>query len=313
MALADGLKAAYANPAGLTLIPVSEAQYSSSETWFAAGTGRARFRMAGYFTRTGFERAESRDFGAGAAVLDRSVTEAGLAFGAEVVPRLRVGASAAWSRLDVDGPTITADKARIRMSAGVMLLVVGRDSRSLPSVRLGVSYQPGFNWSGQAPSASDPAESRSIDIRRPAVINGGVAWRVSDRWSYTVQGHRPLSRGGRRVAPKLRRGRYGVQLARRRRAPRRRRVERAALVRVRGRQGTRRPALPFRGYVALSGAGSGGRAGVHRRPLANGRLRGRVVLHRTLRQRDSARPRHHRSVRRSGAVVWSRLEVLGHG
>src|SRR5512142_1023261 len=47
--LADGAKAALANPAGLTLIPVSEVGLSTGKPWISLAHGRQIFRAAAYF------------------------------------------------------------------------------------------------------------------------------------------------------------------------------------------------------------------------------------------------------------------------
>ena len=50
--LADDAKAAVVNPAGLTLIPLTEVGLSSGESWGAAAAGHRQLRVAGYLTRT---------------------------------------------------------------------------------------------------------------------------------------------------------------------------------------------------------------------------------------------------------------------
>ena len=200
--LADSVKAAVANPAGLTLIPVSEIGLSSGKPWLAAGVGRGAFRAAGYLSQTDEAHVEQSDEGSSSrGFLDSSVWEAGVAVGAELHPRVRLGASLAWSQLRLEGQRTLAgadgqetvvsrvdgDEGHVRASAGLLIVLVGARARSLPSLRLGISYQPGFDWSAQM--KSDPAAAAStIGIRRPTVIAAGLAWRAVDRWTFMAQG-----------------------------------------------------------------------------------------------------------------------------
>jgi hypothetical protein len=81
---------------------------------------------------------------------------------------------------------VDGDDGRVRASAGLLVVLIGANARALPSLRLGVSYQPGFDWSAQM--KSDPAAGAStIGIRRPSVISAGFAWRVVDRWTFLAQ------------------------------------------------------------------------------------------------------------------------------
>jgi len=200
--LADSVKAAAANPAGLTLIPVNEIGLSLGKPWIAAGIGWEHLRVAGYLTQTDEARVElpeldpsSRGF------LDSSVWEAGLAMGAELHPRVRLGASLAWSRLRLEGQrtvanaddgeetvasSVDSEEGSLRGSVGLLVVLVGANARSLPSLRLGVSYQPGFDWSARM--RSDPAApAAAIAIRRPTLITAGFAWRAVDRWSFVAE------------------------------------------------------------------------------------------------------------------------------
>jgi hypothetical protein len=199
--IADGVKAAFANPAGLTLIPVSEIGISSGRPWLGAGFGHTRLRFAGYLMQAD----ETHDDLALAAPLaggfrDSSTWEAGLGVGVEVHPRLKLGASAAWTRFRLQGERLSTDASgaptvaarvdstddRIRVSAGLLMILVGANSRALPSLRLGVSFQPGFDWSV---TPSGPAGALSpVDVRRPTLVSTGLAWRTSDRWSFGAQG-----------------------------------------------------------------------------------------------------------------------------
>jgi hypothetical protein len=200
--LADSVKAAVANPAGLTLIPISEIGLSSGKPWIGAGFGRRRVRMAGYITQTEEARVELSEIGpSNGGFLDSSVWEAGLAVGVELHPRVRIGASLAWSRLRLEGQrtvagaeeqeavvsSVDGDEGHFRTSAGLLVVLVGANARALPSLRLGVSYQPGFDWSAQM--KREPAAPASpIGIRRPTVITAGFAWRAVDRWTFLAQG-----------------------------------------------------------------------------------------------------------------------------
>ncbi len=199
--LADGAKAAIANPAGLTLIPVSEIGLSSGRPWIAAAYGRQIFRVAAYFTQTDQARTDLADVGPSTqGSLDSSVWEAGVAAGVQVRNRVRLGASLAWSRLRLDGQrtgpasggetvlaSVHGDDAHLRATLGVLVILIGGNARALPSVRLGVSYQPGFDWSAQMTPGPD-ASTAPVDVRRPTVITAGLAWRGSDRWTFLAQG-----------------------------------------------------------------------------------------------------------------------------
>ena len=79
------------------------------------------------------------------------------------------------------------DEGAFLASAGLLVILIGGNARALPSLRLGVSYQPGFDWSAQMKSAP-AAGASTIDIRRPTVIAAGFAWRAADRWSFMAQG-----------------------------------------------------------------------------------------------------------------------------
>jgi hypothetical protein len=131
---------------------------------------------------------------------DSSTWEAGFGVGVEILPRLKLGASAAWTRLRLQGERLSpgADGApavaarvdstddQIRVSAGLLMILVGANARALPSLRLGVSYQPGFDWSV---TPSGPAGTLPpVDLRRPTLVSTGLAWRTSDRWSFGAQG-----------------------------------------------------------------------------------------------------------------------------
>jgi hypothetical protein len=59
----------------------------------------------------------------------------------------------------------------------------------LPSLRLGLTYQPGFDWSAEMAEAGVAAGARrTIDVRRPSLITAGLAFYGSDQWSFFAQG-----------------------------------------------------------------------------------------------------------------------------
>jgi len=200
--LADGVQAALANPAGLTLIPVNEIGLATGKPWAAAGFGRQRFRAAGYFTQTDETRVDLAEVApSNRGFLDSSVWEAGVAAGAQLHTRVRLGASLAWSRLRLEGQrtvasaegqetvlsSVDGDEGHVRASLGLLVILIGANARALPSVRLGVSYQPGFDWSAQMKPGPD-APAAPIGVRRPTVITAGFAWRAVDRWTFLAQG-----------------------------------------------------------------------------------------------------------------------------
>jgi hypothetical protein len=181
--LADDTKAAFVNPAGLTLIPLTEVGLSSGERWGAAAAVFRQLRVAGYVTRGAQE----------APALDSSVLEGGIAAGVRPIRRLSVGVGVAWNRLSLDtspdseGAAVSGEDTHTRFTAGVLLDLIDTRRRALPALRLGVSYQPGFDWS--IPFAPPPgAAPRTVDVRRPSLVSAGLAWRRSDRWTVGLQG-----------------------------------------------------------------------------------------------------------------------------
>jgi hypothetical protein len=199
--MADSVKAAVVNPAGLTLIPITEIGLSSGPAWVGVGVGRPRVRLAGYLTEAEARHVELEDVAPGrVGSLDSSIREAGLALGVSLTPRLKLGGSLAATRLSLDGErrvpgpegselaaaSVTADDTHVRASAGLLLVLVGANARALPSLRLGVSWQPGFDWA--ADMSEEASATRTISFRRPTLISTGLAWRPSDRWSIVAQG-----------------------------------------------------------------------------------------------------------------------------
>jgi hypothetical protein len=200
VAVADSVKAAFANPAGLTLIPISEIGVSSGRPWLGAGFGRQRFRVAGYVTQLDEARVDLAEAPPGASgSVESTQFETGLAAGVQLHPRVRLGASLAWTRLRLDGQrlvaadggqqaiaaSVDADEGQLHATAGLLVILVGANTRALPSVRLGIDYQPGFDWSARV---TDGAGENEIVVRRPSLVSVGVAWRFTDRWSFAAQG-----------------------------------------------------------------------------------------------------------------------------
>ncbi len=200
--LADGAQAAVANPAGLTLIPVSEVGLATGRPWTSVAYGRQIFRAAAYFAQTDQATTDLAEVGASTqGSVDSSVWEAGFAAGVQVQSRVRFGASLAWSRLRLDGqrsgPSSTAGETvlasvhgydtHVRASVGMLVILVGASATALPSLRFGASYQPGFDWSAQT-TPGPGGSATPVDVHRPTLITGGFAWRASDRWTVLAQG-----------------------------------------------------------------------------------------------------------------------------
>ncbi len=181
--LADDTKAAAVNPAGLTLIPLTEVALSSGERWAAASVGRRLIRLAAYLTRTAAQ----------APALDSSVQEGGLAAGIQPFRRASLGVAVAWSRLSLEAPSPSTGRlpstedTQARFTAGMLLDLLDRTGRRLPALRLGLSYEPGFDWSLRLPPSPEAAPS-PIDVRRPTRLAAGLAYRPSDRWTLAAQG-----------------------------------------------------------------------------------------------------------------------------
>jgi hypothetical protein len=199
-AIADGSKAVFVNPAGLALIPSWEADLSSGERWAALSSHPIHHvTLSAYATSLGDQDLETAPHdGAPGTSLASSEWEAGVGFGAEPLPRVKIGAAVAWSHLSLDGHAdaalggatrATADSRHARVTAGVLLNLLGTDTRSLPALQLGVSYQPGFDWSAAVagPGPSGP-EVFPIAVRRPSLVTAGLAWRTNDRWGFSAQG-----------------------------------------------------------------------------------------------------------------------------
>jgi hypothetical protein len=181
--LADDTKAAFVNPAGLTRIPLTEIGLSTGEQWAAAAAGLTRIRFSAYLTRDEQETP----------TLVSSVSEGGIAAGVRPLRRLSLGAGVAWSRLSLEsspvsqGAAVNGENTHVRFTVGALLDLLDTSRRTLPALRLGLSFQPGFDWS--IPVAPPPgAAPTSVDIRRPSLLSVGLAWRHSDRWTVGLQG-----------------------------------------------------------------------------------------------------------------------------
>jgi hypothetical protein len=201
VAVADSVRAAVANPAGLTLIPITEVSGATGEPFFGAGVGLGRLRLSGYVARTDEAAVALDELTPGSAgSLESSVLETGIAGAIELHPRVRVGGSLAWTRLRMDGErlvgapggmqlpaaSVHSDDSQLHATAGLLLILVGANTRALPSLRLGVSYQPGFDWNARMTDAA--AVPSDVEIRRPSLVSIGLAWRASDRWRFAGQG-----------------------------------------------------------------------------------------------------------------------------
>jgi len=183
VALADDSKAAAVNPAGLALIPLTELSLSSGERWAAASTGSRLLRLAGYLSRAD----------AKTQTLNSSMLEGGLATGFKPLRRVSLGVGVAWSRLSLEstsvstGTSSSSEDTQVRFTAGLLLDLLSRTGGSLPALRLGVSYQPGFDWSLRLPT-SPGATLAPTDVRRPSLVAAGLAFRPSDRWTLSAEG-----------------------------------------------------------------------------------------------------------------------------
>jgi hypothetical protein len=196
VALADGAKAAYVNPAGLTQIPVKEIGLSSGRPWFAAAGGRRSLRVAAYVTQT--EKAHV-DLGGSSGFLESSAWETGLALGTRPLRRLNLGAAVAWTRSELRGERlrpgprgepvletrVSGEGGRVRLTGGLLIDLLSPEHAPLPALRFGLAYQSGFDWSAR--TAAGSGESRPIDVRRPSLLAAGFAWRLTDRWSFSLQ------------------------------------------------------------------------------------------------------------------------------
>jgi hypothetical protein len=191
VAIADGVTATQLNPAGITSIPEWEVNLSSNPRWLAAGRDLRHVWLAGYLTRT--EEIGQPPGETSPRFQESHAWEAGLGLAARPTTRLRVGVAFAWTHLDLESQpseaAVTADDAHLRVTAGALITLMGARSPSLPSLRLGLSYQPGFDWTAQmAGGRAGRDVPASIALRRPTVVSAGLAFRPADRWTLTAQG-----------------------------------------------------------------------------------------------------------------------------
>ncbi|HET8644162.1 MAG TPA: hypothetical protein VFO85_01660 [Vicinamibacteria bacterium] len=134
-----------------------------------------------------------------AATLEAASEELGGGVAKGVFPWLDVGATLAWRHLRLDGASIVSD-ALDREQQRVTLAGDANKARAIlgalasfgpqwtpTSVRLGVAYQWDLTkWSVERRTidrvrgvAADPTE---VAVLEPAVLSGGLAWRISDDW-----------------------------------------------------------------------------------------------------------------------------------
>jgi hypothetical protein len=204
VAVADDVKAAAANPAGIALLPAREANASSLRSWAGLGGGwRRRLRFAVYGWDAGAQTLSrlprSQAEGGprltpleGAGGRTSSLTEFGAAVATTPVRGLHIGVSGAWTRMRWrgDGAAAAADSpaslasSRVRWSAGMLLDLLRGRWRPLSSLRLGLSIQPGIDWDLHG---GDVAGGASFALRRPTVAAVGLAWRPAPHWLVSVE------------------------------------------------------------------------------------------------------------------------------
>jgi hypothetical protein len=168
-AVADDVKAAVANPAGLTQIPLRELGASSGERWAGFAMAPRRVRLSGYATRF------DTNGGSG------WVREGGLALALHATSRLRLGAALALGELRARDASLAADDTALRFTAGALFDLVGGGGRLFPPLRLGLTYASGSDWSVAGSSGA------AITVRRPTVVALGLAARPSERWTVSLQ------------------------------------------------------------------------------------------------------------------------------
>jgi len=200
-AVADGGKAAYFNPAGLAQIPLKELELSSGDPWLSGGVKLGVLRVAAYATRSPREAQSLPASVPGS--FEMKFSEYGFGVGVAPIHRLKLGVSAGWSGVEIAGrrtalapngqetllAEVSGEDRQLRLTAGALLTLFSTATRGLPSVRLGLGYQRGFDWRAQM-SESGPAGlvRRGIDVRRPSVLTAGLAWYGTDQWSFFAQG-----------------------------------------------------------------------------------------------------------------------------
>jgi hypothetical protein len=195
VALADEVKTAYVNPAGLTLIPIHEVGVSTGGRWAGAAWSGRKLRAAAYAATVDDRRIElsGAAAGPGRPFLEADVWEAGIALGVAPFSRFRIGGALARteSSLRAERPrgsaaaaSLSGSESRWRGSAGVLLDLIERGGRPLPSLRLGASYQRGFDWSS---TLTVDTTASAVQLRRPSVFAAGLAWRLTHQWTFSAQ------------------------------------------------------------------------------------------------------------------------------
>src|SRR6185436_5244491 len=79
------------------------------------------------------------------------------------------------------------DDTHVRFTFGMLVGLTNTKHHATPAVRLGISFQPGFDWSIPVARAAGAAPA-PVDVCRPSLVSVGLAWRPSDRWTITAQG-----------------------------------------------------------------------------------------------------------------------------
>jgi hypothetical protein len=200
VAVADGVRAASINPAGLALIPDWELGVSSARFWTGAAHGGKRVRLAAYIAETDTPSSGGPELDEEGPLTAR-VREVGLAGALEPVRGVRLGVTASWARLRVDGDpfalaaapdarvSMAGESTRLRWTLGALVDLTRRHGPSVPSLRLGFAVQPGLDWSvDRSVSAPEAAlETTSVELRRPTLVSAGLAWRSSGRWTIAAE------------------------------------------------------------------------------------------------------------------------------
>lgn len=194
VAIADDARAAVANPAGLTHIPVVEFTASSGRPWAAAAAARRRFHVAAYYTKAEVDPLEPRADGPQLA-LQPSLWEAGVAAGVRPFRHLRLGVGVAYThlRLEEEGRSpitgahpvdglVGREDGVTRVSFGALVDLMPAPASS-SDLKLGLTVQPGVTW-----KVDRSGSVRPLEIRRPALGSLGLAWRANNSWSFSAQG-----------------------------------------------------------------------------------------------------------------------------
>jgi hypothetical protein len=193
VAVADSVHAAFANPAGLTLIPAWEVNGSTLRPWAGAAGGPRVFRLAAYVS--GLDPWDDTAPAEGAPGITAEVQEVGVAAAALLMPRVRLGLAAATTRLRARSePASSPEAATLRgvsretaWTMGLMVDLVRRPRISSPSLRLGLAYRPAIDWTVERVGPGRVPETRPVDLRRPTLVSAGLAWRHSGRWIVSTQ------------------------------------------------------------------------------------------------------------------------------